>query len=204
MKDYQIIFTGSHCLFESKKERNLYCKFFAGYFFNELIPGYESRLANFTVLLQNPVYPKESFLPTNFALSASDTCVSFDNHPDIVTQAQYEEFADIIIYSSMKNVLVGIEVKYLDDWDFEKDIQQNTEKLVAVGKDLNLKTVIPCLLIARKKWERASSKQNCPGSNVKKLLDNKSRVIIIQWESFLMPDLNKDVYDYLKRQLEKV
>ena len=34
-------------IIESEKERNLYYKFFAGYFFNELVPIYEQRVTNF-------------------------------------------------------------------------------------------------------------------------------------------------------------
>ncbi len=42
-------------ILESEKERNLYYKFFAGYFFNELIEGYQDRLMGFLTLLQlNP------------------------------------------------------------------------------------------------------------------------------------------------------
>ena len=43
---------------ESEKERNFYSKVFAGYYFNELVVGYEARLQSFSKLLRN----KKDFL----------------------------------------------------------------------------------------------------------------------------------------------
>lgn len=39
-------------LIESEKERNLCAKFFAGYFFNEFIPGYSKRINLFNRYIQ--------------------------------------------------------------------------------------------------------------------------------------------------------
>lgn len=39
-----MIFNSGPCVLESEKVRNLYTKFFAGYFFNEFIDGYDERV----------------------------------------------------------------------------------------------------------------------------------------------------------------
>jgi hypothetical protein len=49
-----MLFETAEDAFESEKERNLYFRYFAGYFFDELVPSFGSRLATFCELVNKP------------------------------------------------------------------------------------------------------------------------------------------------------
>ncbi len=147
-----MIFNIDSSAFESEKERNLYYKFFAGYFFNDLIDGYADRLAAFCSLLSTPAFSVgESKLPS-LQSSPESIHVSFDNHVDRMTGTLRGEFADIAVFDEASSLLVGIEAKYQDDWDYEKDIVQNEERLIFAGRKLGYEYLLPCLLVAESKW----------------------------------------------------
>src|SRR5690349_17288206 len=86
-------------LFESEKERNLYCKFFGGYFFNELLAGVDERVARFCRLLDHPDYPTTQQARA-ISLSASTLHVSFDNHAYLFENCSVDmgELADILVH----------------------------------------------------------------------------------------------------------
>ena len=114
---------------ESEKERNLYSKFFAGYFFNELVPGWEERLAAFCALLetkaQEVLFPR----PRPIALIPSHTHVSFDNHIWRLSQYDRGEFADILIYDNalwipLRPVLI--------EFSCDKDIICNLNRIASI------------------------------------------------------------------------
>lgn len=190
--------------FESEKERNLYYKFFAGYFFNELIDGFEDRVALFYKLLQNPTFASPSTLPILVTPQPSKIFVSFDNHPDRYGTVQTGEFADMMILDRANETLIGIEVKFRDFWDYQKDIVNNGLKLQKVAPHLNVTHIIPCLLLTQKRWLHGHNLINHPGSNVKRLQSHPGDIIVLLWESFLPLVMDVKVKSYLSKQLEQI
>jgi hypothetical protein len=179
--------------FESYKERNLYYKFFAGYFFNELISGWEQRLDEFCQLIL-----ARSGQPGGIRLSAATTHVSFDNHLIQLVKKGVDrgEFADILLLDNHNRVLVGIEAKYLSDWKHDKDIICNAKRLRQAGEILGISTTIQCLLVSSSKW--GNSRQ-------KAVLESISPpIVVVRWEELQKLCTNERVVDYLIRQLQKL
>jgi hypothetical protein len=194
-----MIFNLSNESFESEKERNLYYKIFAGYFFNELISGWEKRLQDFQKLIND----KNS---DSIYLSPENTHISFDNHSyGLLSNDEKDrgEFADILIQDVKNKVIIAIEAKYLSDWEYEKDICKNKERIDKVKKKLGYNKSIQCLLLKQSKWEEAEKREKQTGSNYAKLKKNKSSVTIVFWEEII--DLCDEgiVISYLKKQLNK-
>ena len=176
---------------ESYKERNLYYKFFAGYFFNELVPGWEQRLNEFCQLIG-----AKSGLPGGITLSPATTHVSFDNHLiQRVRGVDRGEFADILILDQQYGVLVGIEVKYLSDWNYRKDIETNSERLHKAGKELGARTVVQCLLVSRSKWEKSRQKPFLESMN--------PAIAVILWEELQERCTNEKLVNYLRWQMKR-
>ena len=99
-------------IFESYKERNFYYKFFAGYYFNELIPDWDKRLNFFNDLLSTAHNPLKNAKLQKISFDSRYTHVSFDNH-----ECQFRgmigrgEFADMFVHDRHNNNLAIIEVK---------------------------------------------------------------------------------------------
>ena len=120
--------------FESEKERNLYYKFFAGYFFNDLVSGYEKRVKSFYKLLfQEGIDEEDCF--GDFVLHEgmkipSAISVTFDFHGYLLEGARDRgELADILIQDHQNNIFIAIEAKSLTDWNYEKDITVNSGRI---------------------------------------------------------------------------
>ena len=187
--------------YESEKERNFYSKFFLGYFFNELIDGYEQRLKFFSELLGRSQLMGERNEMGSVELSAHSTFVSIDNHNYPEKGSQEGEFADVMIHDVSNGTLVAIEVKFLDDWDFNRDIKKNGEKIVAAGKRLRVAHAIPCLLLTGKKWKGTVTRKKQTGSNYAKLLKCEAPPVILTWEDFLEGVTNQKVREFVAFQL---
>jgi hypothetical protein len=129
--------------------------------------------------------------------------VSFDNHPDRYVGVQGGEFADILVQDLDNGLLVAIEAKYLDDWDYQKDVVQNAEKFELVRAKLDVKSALLCLLLPRAKWENVIAMQAHPGSNYRKLKEHQGNVAVLLWESFLELDgVPQQVQSYVRSQLD--
>lgn len=188
--------------FESEKERNLYWKFFAGFYFNELIPGYEVRVREFYSLLSQPTYQVGDIPMDRLQVPPDAVYVSFDNHPDRYLGKQSGEFADILIHDPQNGILVGIEAKYLDDWDYQKDIVQNTEKLDFVGAHMGTEATLLCLLVPRAKWENVVAMEARPGSNFRRLKEHTGTTAVLLWENFVeLQGVSPIVQNYIQSQL---
>ncbi len=177
--------------FESYKERNLYYKFFAGFFFNELVPGWEHRLDEFCQVIS-----ARSGLAGGIRLNPATTHVSFDNHLIQLVKKGVDrgEFADILLHDPHNRILVGIEAKYLSNWKHKKDIEINSERLRMAGEQLDAGTVVQCLLVSESKWNRSQQKL---------LLESTSpRIAVIHWEQLWQICSNPLVVGYLSRQLD--
>jgi hypothetical protein len=113
-------------VFESYKERNLYYKFFAGYFANELIHGWETRFKSLVDLINAKYEP----LGKKLIMSPRTTHLSFDNY--IVqylkgATCDRGEFADVYFYDQATKSGVAIEVKYLSKIK-AKDVVDNSRR----------------------------------------------------------------------------
>ncbi|MEK6623460.1 MAG: hypothetical protein AABY86_00735 [Bdellovibrionota bacterium] len=209
--------------FESYKERNLYYKFFAGYLFNELIPGFDCRVASFNSLLNSKTLLEE-FTTTRrntedsqpIALNATNLHVSFDNHlkqlngNQLVGEIDSGEFADILVMDD--RTVVCIEAKYRSDISASKDLHANGDR-IALLKEYAVfhnKQFVQCLLITKAKWDGLKLHENRTGSNFKGLRDylNESRhswpFRLLLWDDFceIKDVCNKSVETYLRHQLK--
>lgn len=169
---------------ESEKERNFYFKFFAGYYFNELVPGIESRIRDFFKILNNPLN-RINDPGTEIELSPVTTHVTFDFHEYLFNkEADRGELADILIIDEDKSLCIAIEAKWLEDWNFEKDIIANNTRIQILKN--HFKEVFQCLLIKRSKLENGMKKGKSKSSNYSKLFSQKEiPVILITWENLL-------------------
>jgi hypothetical protein len=195
-----MLFNGDGRVFESYKERNLYFKFFAGYFFNELIPGHEERLSFFANLVASQLRSERDADYAGIVLSPNSTIVSFDNH---VVQFERKkrnravgvdrgEFADILIRDLRSKVLIAIEAKYRSPLVARKDVEKNWARILQANKHIKAKSVVQCLLVAgqrSKGWEDKS---------------HKHHLIVLTWEQFLGYECDPAVRRWLRRQLREL
>ena len=182
--------------FESYKERNLYYKFFAGYYFNELIQGCQERLDFFYNLLKNPDKSLGAEFPKEVFAKVEETHVSFDNHecdPQLITETKAPdrgEFADILIQDHRNQILIVIEVKYLSDWNHQRDIIDNRERILRAKERFQANfssplQVFQSLLLVRSKFKNAYGQINKAASNAAKLEKYDGHLIVLLWDRFL-------------------
>lgn len=182
-----MIFQADIDAFESEKERNFYSKVFAGFIFNELVPGYTQRIIDFFTVLtaaapQNFIGSKAPPIPT---LDLKSLRVSFDNHGYLLEgySGDNGEFADILIQDTANKVMIPIEAKLYDDWTYEKDIIENSIRHKEIQRLLPEVTIIPILLIKKDKWEDAKKHKHQPGSNYAKLAQSRENAFrVLFWE----------------------
>jgi hypothetical protein len=194
--------TDSRCI-ESEKERNLYTKFFAGYCLNELVPGAAERLCHLTRLLANRSYGQGAPPARAATFGVATTHVSFDLHAYLLTRDLRDrgELADIVIHDRVSHSLVAIEVKYLTDWNFEKDIVSNQRRLQAVADLYPALTVAHCLLLPESKWNHAVKMASHPRSNLAALSNSPYRVAIVFWEELMAPFSDSPAASFLSGAL---
>ena len=190
--------------FESEKERNLYFKFFAGFYFNELIRGYQERLKEFYGLLRHPAHPEGKDLFGEIQPSTTDVFVSFDNHVDRHVEGSKGEFADILIHDQPNKLIIGVEAKFQDNWDYEKDIVGNGCRLQSMAGPLDANKQLLCLLVTETKWNNVVAKQNAEFSNYRKLDSTVVPTVVIQWEMlYALQCVNPQVTSYMIAQLAR-
>jgi len=114
------------------------------------------------------------------------------------------EVSDIIIWG--KEHFLSIEVKYLSDWTYEKDIKEVQQRIIDLGKTTE-KCGIQVLLVSEKKWKNNQSHQNQTGSNLASLIQNKESLkvplIVITWEQLTEIISNQKVLDFIQAQLKR-
>ena len=197
--------------FESEKERNLYFKFFAGFYFNELInwhptrlDGYIERLKDFYRLLKRPAFRVGDDLMAEIQPPDKGVFVSFDNHIDRYHKSLRGEFADILIHDQTTNLLIGVEAKYLDDWDYEKDIVENGKKLQSMARKLNSQKSLLCLLVTETKWTNVVIRAGSKNSNFNRLKKHSEPVVVIHWEMLNdLESVHPHVRNYMIDQLQR-
>ena len=199
--------------FESEKERNLYFKFFAGFYFNELVSwhstqldGYSERLKDFYRLLKRPALRVGNDVMAEVQSPDKGVFVSFDNHIDRHHNSLRGEFADILIHDQSKKLLVGVEAKYLDNWDYKKDIVENGKKLASMRRKLKAQESLLCLLVTETKWTNVKEQRFQKNSNYAKLKRHTgSQVVVILWEDLISRGgVHPIVRNYMADQLQKI
>ncbi len=190
---------------ESYKERNLYYKIFAGYLFNELVPGYEIRKMEFIdILIKCKIIPGRIFGDKSNIeailedIKKSDMHVTFDYHTAQIFKEDKKnnrgEMSDILLLT--KKNLLSVECKFLTNIHITKDVIEVQKRILKFSSVYKLQP-IQILLIKQSKWLNA--RQITLG------LENHTRipVIVLYWET-LMP-LLKDlqVNQYLSFQLNR-
>ena len=124
--------------FESEKERNLYYKFFAGYFLNEHVQGLEMRLQAFCDLLSNCSRGGKNISQEPITLTPECAHVSFDNHGYLFSGLGTDrgEFADILVHDRSTSVVIPIEAKVHSNWSYEKDVISNERRLRLIEREM--------------------------------------------------------------------
>jgi hypothetical protein len=192
--------------FESYKKRNLYYKLFAGYLFNELVEGWQGRFEIFGSLLAEPTYPETRPLAP-LPLQAGTTHVSFDNHLIQLTDSakDHGEFADVLLFDWESRALVAIKAKFLSDWEFEKDVKSNGDRLEEARRRLGASSVTSVLLVTDTRWKNVVTQQGKEKSQYRLLVENHARypVRVLTWEQVHDKCTAGLVRSYLDERLER-
>ncbi|MBK8983481.1 MAG: hypothetical protein IPM38_14480 [Ignavibacteria bacterium] len=180
-------------LLESEKERNLYYKFFCGYYFNELVDGFNERITNFNEIINTQCIDYINSEKLNIQLSAADSHVTFDVHSYLICKTDRGELADIFIMDNKNKICIAIEAKFLTDWGFVKDVVQNSIRIKSCSEKLKDYIFIQCLLIKESKWNEVIKLKNHPSSNYTRL-KNQTEIplFVLTWETLInsVPDEN--------------
>lgn len=203
--------------FESNRERNLYYKFFAGYFFNELIEGVEKRKAAFCDLLISKVVDFEKSIGSEKimkeainSLNTGDFAVTFDFHSSQIIDEDKRndrgEMSDVLLIS--KTHFISIECKFLSNLSFGKDILEVQERIIKIKKEFQ-REPIQLLLIKKIKWDNIVNSQKKGGSFFTLFHKNKTQsdipVIVIHWEELLaLITNNAFVSQYFEKQFKRI
>ncbi len=196
---------------ESEKERNLYYKFFAGYFFNELVEGYQQRVSDFYKFLFPKSPDKASFcfgkpfkLPEN--TQSPDISVTFDFHSYLLDSSDNKgELADILIQDHANKLFITIEAKFLSNWDYDKDIYNNSKRIIKLER--LTKQIYQVLLLKKDKLDAAVAKKTVMNSNIKKMESNETKMRfplrIITWEQLFNLRREEKVIKYFNTLIER-
>jgi hypothetical protein len=201
-----MIFYNEQTTFESEKERNLYYKIFAGYIFNEFIPGYDKRIKLFVDVLQEARYKGPNAQEITY-LDVNSVRVSFDNHIYLLKSDSTDrgEFADILIHDSSTKTIIAIEAKLYDDWSYLKDIKQNSERHDVLRNFLGNPRIIPVLLVTENKWNECRKQKGRLKSNYNQLEGQNTTFRVICWEDlFPVVSDNEVVLRYMQHRLKIV
>ncbi len=206
-----MIFEFGDNIIESEKERNLYTKFFAGYFFNEIVEGSNARLIKFADLIKKKAESAGIPLKSDFTLSPKSTHVCFDTHayllglPNEQSGEDRHEIADILIHDSHNKVFISIEAKFLENFDVDEDVKLALERLQSLKNRMPNTQFIFCLLISRTKWNRIQKMKNHPGSQYKKLIENYSdKMLVLLWEELVDICEHRSVKKFMDYQLSLI
>jgi hypothetical protein len=195
-------------LFESYKERNLYYKIFAGYFFNEIIPEYSLRKERFINALAKISTDKSRvYDPSNQITSLLENLgkekwnVTFDYHTaQIFAEDKRDdrgEMSDVLITSN--KAFLSIECKFLSNFTIEKDIYSVQARIAKFATQFNL-LPIQVLLLKQEKWGYS---KKLDGRIIETITGSFSPIIVMFWEDLLSIIDNKTVSEFLEKQLNR-
>jgi len=207
---------------ESYKERNLYYKIFAGYLFNEIIPGIKIRKESFFKKLEDVVSigrfyyraeekDKEIINIMLKEIKNADLHLTFDYHlaqldgadrqdsknrEQIFVEEDRGEMSDILLIT--KNHMISIECKFLSNFTFEKDIkmvQSRMQNYISHFKKEKRTEALQILLLNKSKWN--NSKQ----INKLKSYQLLFPLVILFWDEIESLIKDKRVSGYLNLQI---
>ena len=192
-----MIFSAGPDILESEKERNLYTKFFAGYFLNELVDGYDERVELISGYLSDRLGAQ---------VSLNRPTLSFDNHAYLLDRrTDNGEFADILIHDAQSKTMIAIEAKYLTNWSIEKDIKCNINRIESIRQKYPKYNVYFCLLVSDIKWNATEKMKNHPDSNFTRFKNEfESKVGVLFWEELVKLCQSISVREYMAYRLNLV
>ena len=201
-----MLFDNTPTTFESEKERNFYYKILAGYYFNELIPGYEDRLKSFCDLIHGPKYRGLHAPSQRVILNPAYTHVSFDNHIYLFTDAiDRGEFADILLHDKTTNNIATIEAKLHTNWSYQKDIISNKRRIDYINSKLPNVTFYPILLLIQQRWDQVKKIENHLHSNYTAFMDDHECPFkVLFWQQIGELILDNNVKQYMDSQLNRL
>lgn len=180
--EYTVAFDSRHA---SEKERTFYAKVMIGYWFNELVPGLDDRVAAFVDVLHAGRWFGGR---REVRLSAQDARVTTDYHAYRAGSYKDEgEAADVLVLDTASSTMVAIEAKVHSDFKYKKDITENAERIRHVARSLKISSAVQCLLITQAKRDEAEKHQRQSGSHWTRLTkhDGPEPVVLITWEDLL-------------------
>lgn len=200
-----VLFQTKSTYIESEKERNFYAKFFAGYYFNELVDGANERLLAFSKLLAEKAGGQGVSLPSPLRLNPKSTHVTFDAHGYLFRGSPDRgELADVLVSDTSARLFVAIEVKYRTDLSAKNDLKPWMERIGSIEESNPDMTVVSVALVLEEKWKRAEAKRNQPGSNAKKFHRcYRNRIVLLFWEELLQTCQNSEVKLYVENQIQQ-
>ena len=198
---------------ESYKERNLYYKIFAGYLFNELIPGKDQRTTDFLHLLADTLNITERFrgdkdhiLGIINAINSQPVHVTFDYHSAQVIKAHKKddrgEMSDVLLLT--ESHFISVECKFLEDMEFKKDVRAVQERIREVSAKLK-RIPLQALLMTERKWNNSKTRNNKKDSFYMKFQKENVDipVVVLFWDEVASLITDEKVKNYLKRQIER-
>ena len=198
---------------ESYKERNLYYKYFAAYYFNELVPGYDKRREKYFLILNHVLNNSEKF-KGNIEQARrvieyfrqEKPFVTFDYHSSQVIDDDKRndrgEMSDILFW--IKKAFISVECKFLSDISFEKDIREVQDRIIKVSSRFDVEP-LQILLITKANWEGTYRQRNKESSFYSRFqkADVLVPVLILLWEDLLNVTDDATVKSYLTAQLKR-
>ncbi len=201
---------------ESYKERNLYYKIFAGYLFNEIIPGEEERKNSFIDLLKDilkendRIIDKDNKLPAILSeIRKENIHVTFDYHSAQLDGKDRGEMSDILLLAG--SYFISIECKFLENMRISKDVEEVQSRIKTVKETGKLGiNPIQILLLKESKWlnsKRAGKKEESFYTlfQKEKMEEYEIPVIVLFWDELikLIPKEDKKVKEYLFKQINR-
>ena len=188
---------------ESEKERNLYAKLLVGYWFNELVPGVEERLAAFGEILDGGEWfggraaarldPRTARVTTDFhAYRAGD----YDDRG---------ECADVLALDAASSSMVAVEAKLDSDFTYAKDVLANAARIRHVADAFGVRSAVQCLLVSKRKRDEAERQQSHAGSNWTQLLSHGGPpLVLVTWEQLVAhPCVDERVRGFVVERLRR-
>ena len=199
-------------LFESYKERNLYYKIFGGYFFNEIVPGYETRISKFiTLIADNRLEEERIYDPMKCAdlifskLRNEKINVTFDYHTAQIFRDDKSkdrgEMSDVLI--TTKSCMISIECKFLSNFNIGKDIFSVQDRMRKFAKQFDL-IPLQILLLKKDKWFYSGKiRSRIEQESTSKKDKIIAPIIVVFWEEVAELIDNSVVKEYLTKQLNR-
>ena len=106
------------------------------------------------------------------------------------------------MFEPKNNLIIAIEAKFLSDWNIEKDVKHNYDR-IKLFKDKNK---IQCLLVTKQKLKN-SKKAGQTKTNYKELLRYETNLefplVFLTWEGLIQECEHQKIKDYFMKHIEE-